>query len=86
MTIAARVGFGRHQHASLNGVAGAVPARAGDGGVFPVRPGLDDSGAPEIGEKFRDCAGCPEMVVVPAGSFDMGSPSWEEGQIGRAHV
>lgn len=23
---------------------------------------------------FRDCAECPEMVVVPAGSFEMGSP------------
>ena len=26
------------------------------------------------GEVFRDCEGCPEMVVVPAGSFMMGSP------------
>ncbi len=26
---------------------------------------------------FRDCDGCPEMVVVPAGSFTMGSPSSE---------
>ena len=24
------------------------------------------------GDVFRDCAGCPEMVVVPAGSFRMG--------------
>ena len=26
---------------------------------------------------FRDCAKCPEMVVVPAGSFTMGSPDTE---------
>ena len=26
---------------------------------------------------FRDCPDCPEMVVVPAGSFTMGSPSNE---------
>ena len=26
---------------------------------------------------FRDCDGCPEMVVVPAGSFTMGSPTDE---------
>ncbi|MGI9494182.1 MAG: SUMF1/EgtB/PvdO family nonheme iron enzyme [Geminicoccaceae bacterium] len=26
------------------------------------------------GEKFRDCKACPEMVVLPAGSFLMGSP------------
>lgn len=34
------------------------------------------------GERFRDCASCPEMVVVPAGSFMMGSPSSEEGRQG----
>src|SRR5262245_53798050 len=32
---------------------------------------------PGAGERFRDCADCPEMVVVPAGSFSMGSPSHE---------
>ena len=26
------------------------------------------------GHKFRDCPECPEMVVVPPGSFEMGSP------------
>ena len=34
----------------------------------------------EVGKKFRDCADCPELVVVPAGSYEMGSPSWEEGR------
>ena len=29
------------------------------------------------GDAFRDCTGCPEMVVVPAGSFMMGSPNAE---------
>jgi formylglycine-generating enzyme required for sulfatase activity len=28
---------------------------------------------PEPGEIFRDCVDCPEMVVVPAGEFTMGS-------------
>jgi hypothetical protein len=32
-------------------------------------------------ELFRDCASCPEMVVVPAGEFLMGSPSNEEGHV-----
>ena len=32
---------------------------------------------PKAGETFQDCANCPEMVVVPAGSFMMGSPSSE---------
>ena len=34
------------------------------------------------GRKFRDCEGCPEMVVIPSGSFEMGSPSGEEGRSG----
>jgi formylglycine-generating enzyme required for sulfatase activity len=31
----------------------------------------------EPGAVFRDCPTCPEMVVVPAGSYDMGSPVGE---------
>lgn len=31
-------------------------------------------GPPTSGKAFRDCADCPEMLVVPAGSFTMGSP------------
>jgi formylglycine-generating enzyme required for sulfatase activity len=29
------------------------------------------------GDLFRDCADCPEMAVVPAGEFTMGSPANE---------
>jgi formylglycine-generating enzyme required for sulfatase activity len=29
-------------------------------------------------DTFRECANCPEMVVVPAGSFTMGSPKSEK--------
>jgi formylglycine-generating enzyme required for sulfatase activity len=29
---------------------------------------------------FKECEKCPEMVVVPAGTFTMGSPSNEEGR------
>ena len=32
------------------------------------------------GKKFRDCDECPEMVVVPAGTYRMGSPASEEGR------
>ena len=34
--------------------------------------------AMEPGRRFRDCDACPELVVVPLGSFMMGSPAGEE--------
>ena len=34
----------------------------------------------QVGDTFRDCATCPEMVVVPSGSFMMGSPASEQGR------
>jgi formylglycine-generating enzyme required for sulfatase activity len=42
----------------------------------PIAPGstlVAPSASLEPGEIFRDCAQCPEMVVVPAGEFKMGS-------------
>lgn len=36
--------------------------------------------APKAGKVFRDCPSCPEMVVIPSGSFDMGSPGSEAGR------
>ena len=40
----------------------------------------DDTNTPP-GTVFRDCAGvCPEMVVLPAGSFMMGTPDDEPGR------
>ncbi len=33
----------------------------------------------QVGERFRDCPVCPEVVVVPSGSFLMGAPTSEEG-------
>jgi formylglycine-generating enzyme required for sulfatase activity len=32
------------------------------------------------GAVFRDCGDCPEMVVIPAGNFSMGSPANEAGR------
>lgn len=44
-------------------------------GIFPARPS-----APRVGEVFRDCPGCPEMVVVPAGEYFMGVAPGEEAE------
>jgi formylglycine-generating enzyme required for sulfatase activity len=38
--------------------------------------GQGTEGAP--GTVFRDCPDCPEMVVIPAGKFTMGSPESEK--------
>jgi len=32
------------------------------------------------GQRFQECPDCPEMVVVPSGRFQMGSPSSEGGR------
>ena len=34
----------------------------------------------QAGQVFKDCAECPEMVVIPAGRFLMGSPESEPGR------
>ncbi|MBI3710520.1 MAG: SUMF1/EgtB/PvdO family nonheme iron enzyme, partial [Proteobacteria bacterium] len=46
-------------------------------GVFPQTGAL-----PKPGTTFRDCAECPEMMVIPAGSFMMGSIPGEEEREG----
>ena len=52
-----------------------------------VVPQVVDDGAadraaqdPMVGDRFRDCPECPEMAVLPAGSYRMGSPSYEQGR------
>ena len=30
--------------------------------------------APKVGDHIKDCRNCPELVVLPAGKFLMGSP------------
>jgi len=44
------------------------------------KQGIDPGSVGVAGQNtFRDCPDCPDMVVVPAGSSDMGSRSLEEG-------
>ena len=49
-------------------------------GINPLALGLLLVACAQItpGTSFRDCAECPEMVVVPAGSFPMGSLNAEK--------
>jgi formylglycine-generating enzyme required for sulfatase activity len=35
---------------------------------------------PPPGKVFKDCKNCPEMVVLPAGTFTMGTPDDEVGR------
>ena len=42
---------------------------------------------PRAGQIIKDCADCPEMVVIPAGSFEMGSnENADERPVHRANV
>lgn len=53
--------------------------KCGEGGsvMVPVATGGTLCISPGSGESFKDCGDCPEMVVVPAGKFMMGSPNSE---------
>ncbi len=46
--------------------------------VLPPPTAEDDSETSET--VFRDCPNCPEMIVIPAGRFMMGSPESEPGR------
>jgi hypothetical protein len=46
----------------------------------PVDPAEDHDPPYEPKDVFRDCAECPELVVVPAGEFVIGSPPDEAGR------
>jgi formylglycine-generating enzyme required for sulfatase activity len=64
-------------------IANATVARAAgpaeqEGAEAPLSPERERALKPK--DAFKECANCPEMVVVPAGRFMMGSPVSEPGR------
>jgi formylglycine-generating enzyme required for sulfatase activity len=47
-------------------------------GQSGVQSGKSKDASLKAGQTFRDCRSCPEMVVIPSGSFIMGTPKDEE--------
>lgn len=47
--------------------------------IVATAPAFADE-AKKPGTVFKDCKDCPEMVVLPAGSFTMGTPDDEVGR------
>jgi hypothetical protein len=55
-----------------------TPVQTASSGVVPLSPDRERALKPK--DTFKECNNCPEMVVVPAGSFTMGSPDREQGR------
>ena len=64
----------------MSGAASGARRRVLPLAVALLLGAMSPVGAQEVGRVFRDCGSCPEMVVIPAGSFMMGSPASEEGR------
>jgi formylglycine-generating enzyme required for sulfatase activity len=63
--------------------AAPAPQASSTAPATVVEPGRGDFKA---GDMFRDCSDCAELVVVPAGSFDMGSPTEYENPVHRVTI
>ena len=59
--------------------------RYGNRTISAVRP-RHRRAAPRPGDVFRDCQGCVEMLVLPAGTFDMGSTTEYENPPHRVTI
>jgi formylglycine-generating enzyme required for sulfatase activity len=76
-------GLTQLQVLALDGL-GPLPFNA-DGRIRDLRvlrdpPPTEARAALVPGDTFRDCSACPQMVVVPAGGYEMGSPQGEAGR------
>lgn len=62
------------------------PAKPQQPAAPAAAPAEKATAGPRPGEVFRDCGDCPEMVVIPAGSFDMGGSGSNESPVHRVSV
>ncbi|HEV7877627.1 formylglycine-generating enzyme family protein [Bradyrhizobium sp.] len=62
---------------------GAAAAQRCDGVEVEIGASERRCLKPGAGQSYRDCPDCPEMVVIPAGSFRMGARPDEEVATGR---
>jgi len=63
--------------------AAPAPQASSTAPATVVEPGRGDF---KPGDMFRDCSDCAELVVIPAGSFDMGSPTEYENPVHRVTI
>nr|WP_321361579.1 SUMF1/EgtB/PvdO family nonheme iron enzyme [uncultured Hyphomonas sp.] len=80
--LSTRLPAGTRSTASTGEVPVAGPAASPEAGTVSglLRQGAfaaASSGGPVNARRFNDCADCPQMVAIPAGSFLMGSPESE---------
>ncbi len=59
----------------------APEARAAQDRIYQWEVAVEAAAAPVAGKEFKDCSECPEMVEIPAGSFDMGSNKGEANEL-----
>ena len=64
---------------TLTLVLGAAQAAGETRGVYPLT--TEKEGALKPKDAFKECEVCPEVVVIPAGQFTMGSPEAEESHL-----
>ncbi len=67
-------------------VSAPAPKSPGSPMTATTTPGPLARAAYKSGDVFRDCPDCPELVVVAAGSFEMGSKSDHESPVHRVRI
>lgn len=71
--------FLRPQAAAAPEAGATTDARAAPSAEKAAADAATPPAAPGPGDVFKDCDACPEMVILPAGQFQMGAPPGERG-------